>query len=270
MHRIISNLRGVQVHGKDETQYFESIVSHIKTKNDYTFVFSVWNQPLGDIPSGSIVFSTSDEHHQQPISDHLQDNVFLLFKNYYPMQPICDDRVFPFPLGCLTNFSGTSSIPINEREMDYSFAGTFNGNGRDKMHQQLEARRDDGKKKFWTITNSWGKGLNMDEYSSLLSQTKIALCPSGYVSKESFRIFEAARCGCVLIVDDVPTNLWYYEEFPGIIVKDWSDLSVIERLLSDPDAMQDISNKTVQWYQRCISPEAVASYVQHKIEEKIQ
>jgi glycosyltransferase involved in cell wall biosynthesis len=108
----------------------------------------------------------------------------------------------------------------------------------------------------------------MDEYSKLLSHTKISLCPSGYVSKESFRIFEAARCGCILIVDDVPTNLWYYNEFPGIILKDWSDISIIERLLSDPDKMQDISNKTIRWYERCISPKSVASYVQSKIEEK--
>lgn len=270
MHNIINTLRGKEVHGKDESEYFQEIVSRIKTDRDYTFVFSVWNTPLGAIPENSIVFSTSDEEHKQPIAEHLQDNVALLFKNYYPFSGVCDDRMYPLPLGYLTNFTGTSSIPINQREFDYSFAGTFNGNGRDKMHQELEARRNDGRKKFWTITNSWGKGLNMDQYSELLSQTKIALCPSGYISKESFRIFEAARCGCVLIVDDVPTNLWYYEEFPGIIVKDWSDLSAIERLLSDPDTMQDISNKTVRWYERCISPDAVASYVQRKIEEKMQ
>jgi glycosyltransferase involved in cell wall biosynthesis len=268
MHKIINNLRGREIHGKDEAEYFESIVSHIHTKEDHTFVFSVWNEPLGDIPNGSIVFSTSDEYHQQPIADHLQKNVFLLFKNYYPTDSICDSRVFPFPLGYLTNFSGTDSIPINERELDYSFAGTFNGNGRDKMCRELEARKNDGKKKFCAITHSWGKGLSMDEYSKLLSHTKISLCPSGYVSKESFRIFEAARCGCILIVDDVPTNLWYYNEFPGIILKDWSDISIIERLLSDPDKMQDISNKTIRWYERCISPKSVASYVQSKIEEK--
>ena len=268
MHKIINNLTGRKVHGKDEAEYFESIVSHINTEQDHTFVFSVWNDPLGDIPDGSIVFSTSDEHHQQPIDNHLQKNVFLLFKNYYPRDSICDSRVFAFPLGYLTNFSGTSSIPFNEREFDYSFSGTFNGNGREKLHQQLDVRKNDGRKKFWTFTQSWGKGLTMDEYSKLLSQTKIALCPSGYCSKESFRIFEAARCGCVLIVDDIPTNLWYYNEFPGIILKDWSDISVIERLLSDPDAMEDISNKTIRWYERCISPRSVASYVQNKIKEK--
>ena len=168
----------------------------------------------------------------------------------------------------MTGFNGTSSVPFNEREFDYSFSGTFNGNGREKLHQQLDVRRNDGRKKFWAFTQSWGKGLSMDDYSKLLSQTKIALCPSGYVSKESFRIFEAARCGCVLIVDDVPTDMWYYDGFPGIIVKDWSDLSAIERLLSDTEMMQHIGNKTVEWYDRCVSPKSVAAYVQEKINNR--
>lgn len=268
MHKIISTFRGVEVHGKDEAEYFTEIVSNIKTPEKYTFFFSVWNEPIGNAPKNSIVFSTSDEYHGQPGSDHLQENVMLVFKNYYPVAPICDKRVFPFPLGYLTNFSGTSSVPINEREFDYSFAGTFNGNGRDKMYQQLEVRKNDGKKKFWNMTNSWGTGLSMEEYSKLLSQTKIALCPSGYVSTESFRIFEAARCGCVLIVDDIPTNLWYYDGFPGIVVKDWSDLSVIETLLADTNMLEDISNKTTRWYEQCISPKAVAAYIEKTISER--
>jgi glycosyltransferase involved in cell wall biosynthesis len=267
MHRIINNLIEVGLHGKNEFEYFESIVSYIKTSVDYTFVFTAHDRPIGEVAPNTIVFSASDEHHNQPIADHLQKNVLLVFKNYYPKEPVCDGRVFPFPLGYMTGFRGNCSIPLLNRELDYSFVGTFNGNGREKMLQQLQARQDDGRKKFWTITNSWGKGLSMEDYGKLLSHTKIALCPSGYVSRESFRIFEAAKCGCVLIVDDVPTNLWYYDGFPGIIVKDWSDLSVIEQLLNDSDAMNHIGKNTADWYERCISPQSVAAYVQTKINE---
>jgi hypothetical protein len=267
MHKIINNLTALQVHGKDESEYFESIVSHINDGTDYTFVFSCWDRPLGDVPPGSIVFSTSDEQHQHPISDHLQENVSFVFKNYYPNEGAADRRVFPLPLGYLTNFTGNNSTPINNRYFDYSFSGTINMSGREKMYQQLEQRKNDGRQKFCQITNGWGRGLSMEEYSQLLSNTKIALCPSGYVSKESFRIFEAARCGCVLLVDSIPSRLWYYDAFPGIVVHDWSDLSIIETLLSDQSRLSELSKKTSEWYDRCITPSSVANYIMHTIKE---
>lgn len=267
MHTIINNLNARFVHGKDETEYFEEIVSHVNTKNPQTFVFSVWDKPLGTIPEGSIVFSTSDEHHQQPIQDHLRKEVSLVFKNYYPKDGTSDPRVFPLPLGYLTGFSGTDSISVTERELDYSFSGTFNSNGRDKMLHQLNARSQDGRKKFFRTTEGWGRGLSMNEYSHLLSNTKIALCPSGYVSKESFRIFEAARCGCVLLVDDIPLNQWYYDQFPGIVIKDWSDLSVIERLLNDLDTLQELSKRTKVWYDQHVSPKSVGKYIEKVIKD---
>lgn len=266
MKNIINNLTGRKVFGKDETEYFEEIISNISVDRDYTFVFNIGHQPLGDVPKNSIVFSTADEQHAQPISDHLRDEVVLIFKNYFPADPVCDSRVYPMPLGYLMGFSGNSDIPILNREVDYSFIGTFNNSGREKMCQQLQARKNDGRKKFCAITQGWGQGLNMNEYGSLMSNTKIALCPSGYISKESYRIFEAAKCGCVLLVDDLPLHLWYYDGFPGIVIKDWSDLSVIEELLNDPLRMQDISQKTIEWYNSKISPVAVAKYIQDKIE----
>lgn len=267
MHTIINNLDARFVHGKDESEYFEAVVSNVKSEQPYTFVFSVWDKPLGNIPKNSIVFSTSDEQHQQPIQDHLREEVCLLFKNYYPKGGSLDSRVFPLPLGYLTGFSGTDSIPILARELDYSFSGTFNGNGRDKMLEQLNARSSDGRKKFFRTTNGWGKGLSMEQYSDLLSSTKIALCPSGYISRESFRIFESAKCGCVLLVDDIPLDLWYYYDFPGIVIKDWSDLSIIEQLLNEPATLEIISQKTKNWYQRCVSPESVGKYIEKLIKD---
>ena len=125
MHKIINKhkeLVGEWSTWKDEVEYITQIISHINTPEDYTFIIGIHNEPLGDVPKGSIVFSTSDEHSNQPIPNHLQENVFLLFKNYYLKEPVSDNRVFTFPLGYLTGFSGTSSVPFNEREFDYSFS----------------------------------------------------------------------------------------------------------------------------------------------------
>lgn len=275
MHRIINPLKGREVHGKDEAQYFEEIISHIDTGVEHTFMFTVWEWPVDDPPEGTIIFSTSDERHRQPIASHLHPNVLAVFKQYWPFEPICDERVFPMPLGYLTDFGGHCRHPMWERDIDYSFSGAANDNGRDKMMSALDRRKGDRMRKYVNSTGGgWGKGLGMWDYGSLMTRTRIALCPPGYLSSESFRIFEAARCGCILLVGNgreyaFPKDLWYYEGFPGIMVEDWSDLSIIDRLMSDIDNMQRISDATVEWYNRCIDPKAVAKYMSARIRERI-
>lgn len=275
MHRIISPLKGVEIHGKDEVEYFEAIISNVNTGVDHTFMFTVWDWPLVDVPEGAIVFSTSDERHRQPIEDHLQKNVFMLFKQYWPFEPICDDRVFPLPLGYLTGFMGSCSTPILQRKFDYFFSGSHNSNGRDDMGKALSRRSKDGRRKHVEFYDGWAKGMKMGKYSLMLSNTKIALCPPGYLSSESFRIFEAARCGCVLLVGDgrelkMPRDVPYYRDFPGIFVDDWSDLSIIDELLKDPARMKEISRRTVDWYNRCIDPKAVGSWMSGVIKERMR
>jgi hypothetical protein len=275
MHKIISPLRGEEVHGKDEAEYFKEIVSHIDTGVDHTFIFTVWEWPIVDPPEGAIVFSTSDESHKQPIQSHLHPNVLAVFKQYWPAEPICDKRVFPMPLGYLTKFGGNSNTPMREREFDYSFSGIHNDNGRDKMMAAANKRRKDGLKKYVSFTgNKWGGGMKMWDYGSLLTKTKIALCPPGFLSAESFRIFEAARCGCVLLVGNgrshpFPKDVWYYKDFPGIMMDDWSDLSIIDELIADPERLQEISDETVKWYNRCIDPKAVGTWMTERIKERM-
>ena len=277
MHKIISPLRGREVHGKDEVQYFEEIISHIDTGIDHTFIFTVHEWPIADPPEGTIVFSTSDERHKQPIQSHLHPNVLAVFKQYWPYEPVCDKRVFPMPLGYLTDFGGHSNTPMRDRELDYSFSGVSNDNGRHKMFEGVNKRKKDRLKKYVHCTGgSWGKGLGMWDYGSLMTKTRIALCPPGFLSSESFRIFEAARCGCVLLVGNateephpLQLDLWYYEGFPGVIVKDWSDLSVIDELLKDPQRLQEISDATVEWYNRCIHPQAVGTWMTQRIKERL-
>ena len=275
MHKIISPLRGEEVHGKDEAEYFKEIVSHINTGVDHTFIFTVWEWPIVDPPEGAIVFSTSDERHKQPIQSHLHPNVLAVFKQYWPAEPICDNRVFPLPLGYLTGFGGHSNTSMRDRELDYSFSGMSNDNGRGSMMDAVRKRKNDGLKKYVNFTgDKWAQGLKMWDYGSLLTKTRIALCPPGFLSAESFRIFEAARCGCVILVSNAretafPKNVWYYKDFPGIMVADWSDLSIIDKLTRDPGRLQSISNATIEWYNRCIHPQAVGAWMTERIKERM-
>ena len=44
--------------------------------------------------------------------------------------------------------------------------------------------------------NGWNNGEPIDDYCSVMNNTKIALVPTGSASYESFRFFEAAQAGC--------------------------------------------------------------------------
>lgn len=54
------------------------------------------------------------------------------------------------------------------------------------------------------------QGYQPDEYAGFMARAKVAPCPSGAFSPDSFRLFEALQAHCVPIADDVSPNPNYY------------------------------------------------------------
>ncbi len=94
-------------------------------------------------------------------------------------------------------------------------------------------------------TPGFSLGYPRDQYHELLSQSRVAVCPAGAITPDSFRIWEALEARCIPIVDAVspipqrcdvtnwwPTILDQQPSFP--IVHDWRDLpTIMKRLLVD-------------------------------------
>ena len=53
------------------------------------------------------------------------------------------------------------------------------------------------------------------DYAKMMMNTKIALVPEGYLSNNSFRFFEAARSGTVIISADL-YDYPFYRPFSGV------------------------------------------------------
>ena len=99
-------------------------------------------------------------------------------------------------------------------------------------------------------------GLSKTDYYFLLQQTKISLCPRGNFV-ETFRLFESARFGCVILVDPLP-DCWYYENHPFIEVRDWRKIkSAIEALRKDSQALEQLGERSRKWWDEVASPAAV-------------
>lgn len=112
-----------------------------------------------------------------------------------------------------------------------------------------------------TFTEWFGKGLPPEEYAITLANSKIALCPPGFVSHETIRHWEAMRLGCVVISAPLPANC-FYEESPIIQLKDWCELKpLLADLLADPVRLSRLHEATVDWWNSRCSEAAVAEYM---------
>jgi len=108
------------------------------------------------------------------------------------------------------------------------------------------------------FTEWFGKGLEPAVYARTLADTKIALCPPGFVSNETIRHWEAMRLGCVVISAPLPPNR-FYKDSPIIQLQDWSELKpLLSRLLANPAELYELHAKTVAWWHNRCSESAVA------------
>lgn len=117
------------------------------------------------------------------------------------------------------------------------------------------------------FTEWFGKGLPPAEYAAVLANTRIAICPPGFISAETIRHWEAMRLGCVVITAPLPEN-HFYKDSPMIIMDDWSQLHrAIEELTSDPERLIQVHEATVAWWRDVCCEKSVADYMAGLLEQ---
>jgi len=229
----------------------------------------------------------ADEHGRFPESATLGfDIVFRQYMN----SSLAESRFYHFPVGYHEAAGLVEMIPFEKRKINLFFSGyrnrnrvdlykqfrktlwlpTFNLPGR---HVKELARRAVDKfcserdfsecypDSIIRFTEWFGKGLPPDEYATILANTRIAVCPPGFISSETIRHWEAMRLGCVIITAPLPDNI-FYKKSPMIVIKDWSNFhQTIADLIANPDKLEKIHQETVIWWDNYCSETAVAIYM---------
>ncbi|MBX3114321.1 MAG: glycosyltransferase family 1 protein [Fimbriimonadaceae bacterium] len=194
------------------------------------------------------------------------------------------DRIFTIPLGYY-NFSPQQYRNYHERKWDIFFAGALT-TGRRFPHslltfmRPLAVARKQMINAFSSTQYKYSKLIcypnlttnpvklerfESDEYSVQMSQAKVALCPRGS-HPETFRFFEAAQCGAIILSDPLPPH-WYYKDCPAIIVTNWKQLpDLIDKLFESPLEMQHLSELTHNWFVNIVHPEIIGTKVAEFIE----
>jgi len=287
-----------------ERDYLESLYKHLQAEmgsriNDYDFV--LWSNmgeqdsPVSIALTGrkpKVLLHISDETSSAPF--HLTHNFAAIFKCFL-LREFPEHKIFALPLGYASSVPNLPVLPMSERKYNVCFLGCPQKNRmqfsvvlsklvgrayRDSMrngkipqpavgiHQGFVCDFSEAfPNSYIRFTSGFSKGLDRVSYGAILRDSKIALCPGGWKSNETYRHFEAMRAGCVLISDPLPeTRL--YRDAPIIRITNWQRLEeTVSQLLRSPERMLELQRLTLAWWEDVCSEKATAAYIRAQLIE---
>lgn len=222
----------------------------------------------------NILILLSDE---AGITPPFLDRLHFVFRTYNRLPLYDNKKIFPIPCGY--SFGHKDSFykeikkkPLIDREYDIFYSAQSSGNRMSCVNNLNKIKKDF--KSIVNITNGFAQGYKLEEYYSLMKNSKIAIVPNGVVIPESFRYFEAFESNCIVITtypkNNIEYNHWYYKDSPAIFISNWNELNkkmVDDLLITEKLKMYDIENR--KYFDNNISPYGVSRYMLEIIKNNI-
>src|SRR3990170_1906407 len=143
------------------------------------------------------------------------------------------------------------------KSIDWFFAGQITHTRRQQCKKALVSIKKDKKYTGHLVeTEKFTEGLPHQEYYNYMASAKVAPCPSGPETPDTFRFYEALESGCVPIADDKTrkddkrTNYWrklFGDDIPFPVITDWRKLKGV--MVNMIDRYPAINNKIFAWWQ---------------------
>lgn len=169
-----------------------------------------------------LVIGDEDARIRAPIRDAAQ----AILQQYVSDSPAAAVPVLQLPLGPGGSEEAPPSLPWHQRDLDVAFVGHLHTSRWPLARalgalpsvatllpepllplttaQGLRPVQLPGRRTHIHFTRSFGAGLPRADYFALLARARIALVPAGFKQTHTFRHFEAARAGCVLVGAPLP------------------------------------------------------------------
>ncbi|WP_443944221.1 hypothetical protein ACJVDH_15020 [Pedobacter sp. AW1-32] len=281
-----------------ENKYWENVmeeVSHLlmASPKEYYFEFylhkrSVFNGNLicsnHDSDRKKVLFLLGDEANE--FCGNRVNGYDVIFKTYLPGD---DKKFIPIPVGFNSQVPVLPLKRLNDRKYTAFFSGNLNENRLSTLYKAVHPLHFLPKKIFiWLsrrprvqkllripfphsprskredidiqFTSGFGEGLYPVDYACKLNNSIFALCPAGFVSRETFRIFEALRQGCIVVCESLP-NHSFYKDAPFIVIKNWNN--VLKRL--EKIDKPTVQKKSLQYFESVLSETGVADYIMNNL-----
>lgn len=139
-----------------------------------------------------ILFLMGDEEAVFPIEKIKHEAIQIWVQNPKPKK---HDQYNKLGCGYPPDIKNFTQYP--DKIEDWFFAGQIT---HDRRRQMLEALKDVGNGSILP-TKGFTQGFKQSDYYYKLSNAKVAPCPSGPETPDTFRLFEALELGCVPIAD---------------------------------------------------------------------
>ena len=274
-----------------ELELFNILKKKLKGFKKYLFV--VYGNNGNDLPlsrhiqhDNKVLIWRSNENKLNRVNE-LKKNYKHIFTNYY----FDNNNSTSLQLGYHTQTKNKTIIPIKERLFNISFTGCLNRNRISLVsiltniktkwlslgmlfNKKLTLKIINGIVKwkypndYYQFNDGFNNGLNEEDYNFILKNTKIALCPKGWVNTETFRLYESMKWGCVVISEELPERS-YYKDIPIIKVNNWSEgVRIANELIKDTNELEKLSKQNIQYYKNNLSPEASAELIIQTINKK--
>jgi len=288
MKNVINNI-GEEINlGGFELEVFTILKNKLPDFKDYLFI--MYGNNGNELPLSryiqhdkKVLIWRSNENKLNRV-DELKKQYKHIFTNYYWN----DTKSTSLQLGYHTQTKNKKIIPIKERLFNTTFTGCLNRNRIElaslvtnipikwiglgllfykkftlKILNNLVKYKYP--KDYYQFNDGFNNGLDEEDYNFILRNSKIALCPKGWVNTETFRLYEAMKWGCVVISEELPDRS-YYKDIPIIKVKDWREgLNISNELINNKTKLEEMSKKTLQYYKDNLSPQATANLIVDKL-----
>lgn len=280
-----------------EKAYLTNIIEQIKDCNPLFFkemdvlIYSSnrSNPPLDSLDINTrktiLIYLSDDWHLDKEFG--LCDQFVAVFKCYTPRNY---KNVFGFPLGYTIGFEGVEALSFSQKDISVFFTGQLNERRKDFVRQAtqpliaklpkrvsnrflplrnvLDLSQEIENSKIEFNTQGWGKGLSKPEYIDHLRRTKIALCLGGYHVEETFRHYEALKMGAVVVSKKIENPV--LKDAPFVYVEDWFGIfSRLKELLKNQDYLEEMSDKSLKFWEEKLSEKAIAKFILEKTEKFI-
>jgi hypothetical protein len=275
-----------------EKEYFEIALIHVKDTlgenlNDYFFEFYLHKKGFlksklacsNTQAKKKVLFILGDEHNEIQAAD--VSGYDKVFKTYLSSK----SAFIPLPIGYNSKTPLLPKTPLKEREFDIFFSGNLNENRLTGLYKSLHPLRflpsrlfvflfnrpgiaklfgirfpnsffKSRPKTHISFTDGFNSGLSPASYADYLNASKFVICPKGFVSTETFRLYEALRQGCMVICEQLPSHEFYVDA-PFIVVKDWNNF----RINMKEQNLIEISSQSAHFYEQNLSELATANYI---------
>lgn len=272
-----------------EPPYLMKSLNYLLLDDTYHFIISRLNnrdeidatESLIENDKKNILIMLSDEAGIIPPN---LNRYFLVFRTY-ARKSLLSDKIYPIPCGFSCSYGGyfgkndwlytdmeKPKRDLVNREFDIFYSGQISPN-RMTFIDIINRIKENFNSKI-NLTSGFAAGLELDDYYSMMQNSKIALVPNGAVVPESFRYFEAVESNCIIItsypIKDSEFNHWFYDGSPAIFLNDWSELSVqlIQSLLTR-EKLEEYNIRNREYFENKISTKALSEYILKIINSKI-